>query len=138
MPLNLIKLCVGIDSPEHLRERHAERMKTHGRLFAHTRMIPKREDELRNGGSLYWVIKGFTGVRQPILDIEHYERDEEGRPYCLIILGPAVSVASYPRRPFQGWRYLKPEDAPPDLGGDAAHRQPPPEMAAELRALGLL
>lgn len=138
MALNLIKLCVGIDSAEHLKERHAERMRSHGRLFAHTRMIPKRTEELLDGGSLYWVIKGFTGVRQPILDIELYERDEEGRPYCLIILGPAIHVAAYPRRPFQGWRYLKPEEAPPDVGGDAAHTPPPAEMAAQLRALGLL
>jgi hypothetical protein len=48
-----------------------------------------------------------------------------------------VPVHPWPRRPHQGWRYLKPEDAPPDLregdGGDM-----PPEMIAELRELGLL
>jgi len=44
-----------------------------------------------------------------------------------------------PWRPFQGWRYLTPADAPPDAargaGGIAAM---PERMLAELRALGLL
>jgi hypothetical protein len=40
------------------------------------------------------------------------------------------------RAAFQGWRYLEPADAPPDLamGGDL----PPDEMLRELRALGLI
>jgi len=38
---------------------------------------------------------------------------------------------------FQGWRYLEPARAPPDLSsGDSADL--PPEMAAELKRLGLL
>ncbi len=47
-----------------------------------------------------------------------------------------VPTLSRPWRPFQGWRYLMPEDAPPDRaqhGGLAPER-----MLAELRALGLL
>jgi hypothetical protein len=44
-----------------------------------------------------------------------------------------------PRRAFQGWRYLKPADAPVDLGkGRAALAEMPPKLRLELAELGLL
>lgn len=140
MPLHLIKWAAGIDSVQHLRDVHAQRRAAFGRVFSITGITPKRADELLDGGSLYWVIKHHTAVRQPILQIET-EKDptrEDGKTFCRITLGDHVTVAGQPRRPFQGWRYLKAEDAPADvvLGDDGA--EPPPEMAAELRALGLL
>jgi hypothetical protein len=51
-----------------------------------------------------------------------------------------ISVSPRPMRPFQGWRYLTPDAAPPDLGkaaekGVAAMPEP---MRRELRDLGLL
>ncbi len=64
----------------------------------------------------------------------------EGRRSTLLVLEPELHrVVPTPYRAFQGWRYLKPEDAPADLG-EAAGDLPdmPPEMIAELRSLGLL
>ena len=42
-------------------------------------------------------------------------------------------------RIFQGWRYLEAKDAPVDILNEAEPGEAmPPEMAAELRELGLL
>ncbi len=49
-------------------------------------------------------------------------------------------MAPRPMRPFQGWRYLKAADAPPDLSQSEADglAAMPEEMRRELRELGLL
>jgi hypothetical protein len=95
--------------------------------------------ELADGGSLYWVIKSFIRVRQRILGIERLT-GAEGRPYCRIRLEPVyVRTEMRPHKPFQGWRYLRPEDAPPDVDAASADADDlPAEMAEELRGLGLL
>lgn len=138
MALHIIKLAVGIDSVAHLRAVHDDRAeRLGGTRFTETRMIPRRGDELLDGGSLYWVIKGSIAARQPILDlVEH--TDAEGRQVCRIMLGDVVAVQGQPRRPFQGWRYLSPDDAPEDSDGTVVSEDMPAKMAAELRALGLL
>lgn len=44
-----------------------------------------------------------------------------------------------PRRPFQGWRYLKATDAPRDLAdGEGGWQLLPPDLRLELANLGLL
>jgi hypothetical protein len=91
------------------------------------------------GGSIYWVMRGQIRVRQLVTGFRS-ERDDNGRAYCLIEVDhELVATALRPWRPFQGWRYLTPADAPPDMpsgpGGIAAM---PEHMLAELRALGLL
>jgi len=137
--LHLIKLSVGSESVESLRRWQARRLKLSGRLFHQTRMMPRRADELVQGGSIYWVIKGMVQARQGLLAIEP-QADGEGRRSTLLVLEPELHrVVPTPYRAFQGWRYLKPEDAPADLG-EAAGDLPdmPPEMIAELRSLGLL
>lgn len=139
MPIHLIKWAAGIDSVQHLREVHAQRRASFGSVFTITGITPKRADELLDGGSLYWVIKHHTAVRQPIIGMDtETDPQRDGKTFCRITLGDHVGVAGQPRRPFQGWRYLKAEDAPADvtLGADGA--EPPAEMAAQLRALGLL
>jgi hypothetical protein len=101
-----------------------------------TRMFPKRVDELLDGGSLYWVIKGGVLARQRIVGLEDV-LSEDGVTRCAILLAPAlVETQAQPRRAFQGWRYLKDEDAPSDLEGgrDAA----PPALRARLAELGLI
>ncbi len=138
MPLNLIKLAVGISDIDHLREVQARRA-ADGIVPVYTRMVPKRADEIVGSGSLYWVIRGSTCVRQRVLAIDTGV-DEEGKGYCTISVD-AEPVPTIPtaQRPFQGWRYLEPAAAPADLSGAAgAGDELPPHLAAELRALGLL
>ncbi len=137
MPLHLLKLCVGIDSPAHLSQSIKRRLAVHGELFHTTRMIPRRQDEVLDGGSLYWVIKGSIQARQKLLEIRPFT-DEEGIDRCDLILDATlVPVEPVPRRPFQGWRYLKAEDAPADLSGGASAGDLPAHLRRELRELGV-
>jgi len=134
--LNLIKLAAGCDGLDMLLAFQEQRLRAHGSIFHLTRMMPKRAEELCDGGSIYWVIKGQIAARQPILEVLA-DQDDEGRARCRLILGADITeVQPRPMRPFQGWRYLEAKDAPPDRPpGDS---EPPPEMAEELRRLGLL
>lgn len=145
--LHLVKLCVGAPSVAALAEWVAARA-ARGGVAHHTRRRPTRADEILGGGrrrpgSLYWVIGGAIRCRQTILALD-LETDADGTPHCAIRLSPElVSTEMRPRRPFQGWRYLSGDEAPPDApmlaavaGGDAADA-PPPEMWAELAAVGV-
>ena len=59
-------------------------------------------------------------VRQPLADIAEGTK-EDGTPCCLLILkNELIPVRPTPRRPFQGWRYLDPDEAPEDLKRGAA------------------
>ncbi len=141
----MLKLCVGGDSIAELEEwiewRLADKIR-HGEKPEHfhtTRMVPKRVDEILDGGSLYWVIKGQVSCRQRILDIRPFT-DEEGVGRCHLVLEPKV-VPVIPRswRPFQGWRYLAGKDAPKDItAGAGALAEMPEDLRRELRELGLL
>jgi hypothetical protein len=145
MGLHLIKLCVGADSVEDLEAWIAERLsaaRARGEVaeqFHTTRMMPKRIDELMAGGSLYWVIKGNVQVRQRLLDIRPVT-GEDGIRRCRLVLEPQLHRTRWqPKRPFQGWRYLKAAEAPPDLAADdAGLASLPPELRQELAELGLL
>ncbi len=144
-PLHLVKLAVGCDSVSQLKEWVRERMrqaKAKGLPQRHvhiTRMSPKRPDELLNGGSLYWVIKGQVACRERLVGIESF-RDKDGIARCRLMMEPKIiAVSPRPMRPFQGWRYLPGKDAPPDLGKAGASIAAMPEaMQRELRELGLL
>ena len=71
--------------------------------------------EIVGRGSIYWVIKGTLLCRQSITAITPFT-DADGIGRCRLILQPDVTAVSpRPCRPFQGWRYLKAEDAPADL-----------------------
>ena len=135
MTLNLIKLCVGAASPEDLRQWRARRKAEGHRPIVHTRQTPKRAAEILDGGSLYWVFRGVILIRQPILAIETLGEGPARR--CEILLADAViETAPQPRRAFQGWRYLEPTDAPPDLSLVAGAGELPIELARRLRELG--
>lgn len=134
--VHLIKLAVGCPDVDSLKAFHAARLEAFGQIFHLTRSTPKRAEELVAGGSIYWVIKGQIAARQPVLDVVS-EQDEDGRARCRLILAPDITEVEHrPCKAFQGWRYLDPADAPRDRrpGGS----EPPPEMAEELRRLGLL
>lgn len=143
MPLHLIKLCVGCESVEDLESWIAIRLDEKRRAgepaehFHTTRMVPKRVDELLDGGSLYWIIKGGVQCRQRLIDIRPFT-DAEGINRCRLVFDtPLIRTQWQPRRPFQGWRYLKPEDAPADASGGLAEEMPL-ELQKELAELGLL
>ena len=146
MSVNLIKLCVGIESVEDLARVQKQRLaaqKQAGQktgLFHATRMEPRRREELLDGGSLYWVIKGVIQVRQRIIGLEQGQRADSS-PCCLIMLDSRhYLVQPTPRRPFQGWRYLEADDAPHDLSAANAGKvaRLPAAMRRELAELGLL
>ncbi len=145
MGLNLVKLCVGVDSVENLESWIRFRLKEKEQAgeeviqFHTTRMMPKRADELIDGGSLYWVIKGNIQVRQEINEIRPFT-DPSGISRCRIVLEPTLVYTEWqPRRAFQGWRYLTREDAPRDLKStDEALTALPPKLRQELAELGLL
>src|SRR5215469_15933694 len=117
MSLHLIKLCVGADSVQDLEAWIKQKLKAlkKGAKREHihtTRMVPKRADELTDGGSLYWVIRGQIMCREKIAAIRPFV-DKEGVGRCRVVLVPkVVLVEPRPYRAFQGWRYLEPTAAP--------------------------
>ncbi len=143
MGLNLVKLCVGAETVDDLaywvhRRVAVNKGTAWGAVSEHvTRMSPRRMSELLDGGSLYWVIKGVILVRQRIAKFEPVT-GSDGIKRCAILLEPELSATeAQPRRAFQGWRYLRSEDAPSDLSTLKAS-QAPPELRAKLADLGLL
>jgi hypothetical protein len=145
MTLNLVKLCVGCTAIEDLaawidfRLDERRRAGLSPEQFHTTRMVPKRIEELLDGGSLYWVIKGNIQCRQRLTDIRTFT-DDEGISRCHLVLEPRIIATEWqPRRAFQGWRYLTSDDAPVDEGqGKTGRAKLPPELRNELASLGLL
>jgi hypothetical protein len=139
--INLVKLCVGAEKVEDLLAWQAQRaaQAPEGTPRHVTRMWPKRADELTQGGSLYWVFKGVILARQKILRLDEVF-GHDGIRRCGIVLDPqAIRTAPSHRKPFQGWRYLRTEDAPPDLrGGRTAEDALPPGLDAALAEIGVL
>ncbi|KUJ76346.1 DUF1489 family protein [Ruegeria profundi] len=139
--VNLIKLSVGSESVDSLiawqdsyRQRFDDRLPRHV-----TRMWPKREAEILNGGSIYWVIKGVVQCRQRILRLDEV-RGEDGIRRCAIVLDPdVVRTQNALKRPFQGWRYLQPEDTPADLPKSRAQDDAlPDDLNRALAEIGVL
>ncbi len=145
MSLHLVKLCVGAQSIVDLEEWIAEKMaarRVRGAKVEQihtTRMMPKRVEELLDGGSLFWVIKGQVAARQKLLEIRPVT-DAEGIARCELVLEPVVvAVMPRPLRPFQGWRYLPAHEAPADITrATGAMAEMPEELRRELRELGLI
>jgi len=145
MPLHLIKLSVGTDSVADLEDWIQKKLKEKKRRgqkperIHTTRMVPKRADELTDGGSIFWVIRGQITCRERILAIRPFT-DKDGIGRCRLVLDPkCVLVEPRPRSAFQGWRYLEAKEAPRDLSRAAPGAAKMPEqMRRELRELGLL
>jgi len=141
---HIIKLSVGSEAIADLQawQNHVSaRRKAAGQppLPVHvTRMFPKRRGDLLLGGSIYWVLKGHVLCRQRILDL-FPEEGADGISRCAIRLdSELVPTVPVPRKPFQGWRYLKPGDAPADIAPSAADEKIPAAMRRELQELCLI
>ena len=139
--VHLIKLSVGSESVEQMQgwQTHRSQQRRDGRYYHLTRMWPKRaEDIIATGGSIYWVIQGAIQARQRI---ERFEEmiGSDGIRRCAIFLEPQiVRVETALRRPFQGWRYLQPQDAPADIRqGKAGESELPEELRLALSELGV-
>lgn len=133
-----MKLCVGAEGPDDLARWQQQRYGD-GPAMHVTRMWPKREAELLNGGSIFWVFKGVMLARQKLLWLEERFGDDGIRRCALILDRELVRVSAIPRRPFQGWRYLDPKDAPEDLAENRAREEAlPPKVAAALAEMGLV
>lgn len=140
MPLNILKLCVGAESVEDLQNWQDQHLGlwAKGTTEHVTRMWPKREAEVLDGGSLYWVIKGVILARQRILALEP-RRGTDGIERCALVMHTdIIRTEAAPRRPFQGWRYLDPAESPRDLPKLRAKDDTlPPELARALADIGL-
>ncbi len=138
--VNLVKLSVGSENVDTVADWQATRAaQTDDGLPRHvTRMWPKREAEILQGGSIYWVIKGAIQCRQRILRLDEVI-GTDGIRRCAIVLEPAIfRTETALRRPFQGWRYLKPEDSPADLRDQSASDDNLPiELATALAEIGV-
>lgn len=146
MTVHIVKLCVGAQSVDDLaawqRGHRTKYWKSVKRTCAYhtTRQRPRREQDVLNGGSIYWVIKGIIQVRQRIVGLENV-KNEKGIPSCALLLEPKfIPVAPQPRRAFQGWRYLDVDDAPADISAatNAALKDMPHKLRRELAALCLI
>jgi hypothetical protein len=139
--LHLQKLSVGTENVADLAAWQASKraQALDGSPRHVTRMWPKRADELLSGGSIYWVVKGSMLCRQRIVRLDEYI-GADGIRRCAIVIDPElIRVVPSLKRPFQGWRYLKPEDAPKDLPAGRENEEAlPPSLSAALAEIGIL
>jgi hypothetical protein len=136
LTLHLVKLCVGCDTVDELLEWREPARRRGEPWILRTRQTPRQTQALLDGGSLYRVYKGFILSRQRILAVNCVGEGQQRR--CEITLDEMVALtAPTPRRAFQGWRYLDPADAPPDLGDLTAADGLPPDLARRLREAGV-
>lgn len=133
--LHLTKVAFGAASLDQLSERLAARADA-GSPFLTTRYLPKRRAEIVGAGSLYWIVKHSLVARSPIIGFD----EAEGGRTAILLGAPLVRVMPRPKRAHQGWRYLAPADAPPDLAdGESDAAEPlPPQLIGNLAALGLI
>ena len=141
MTVHLQKLSVGSESIQTLADwqDHVVRRRQQQGLSAHhihvTRMFPKRREEILDGGSIYWVIKGNILCRNRIVGLE--ETTKNGKRACGIMMDPElIPVFPNPRRAFQGWRYLQDGDQPKDMTAVESGADLPAAFRAKLIDLG--
>ena len=71
--------------------------------------------QLAKGSCLiFWVFQGMVQCRQRLLRFDEVI-GQDGIRRCAFVLDPAIiPTTNALKRPFQGWRYLQPADAPAD------------------------
>lgn len=105
--------------------------------FHITRFKPRRAEEVLDGGSLYWVIKGSIQARQKIIGLEEVKTDNGTK--CMIKMDKKIYLTeTQPRRAFQGWRYFEENAVPKDLEANSEVLDIPIELRTELKELGLI
>ncbi len=139
-----MKVCVGatgVDSlsawHDVLRARAAEAGEPEAPWHV-TRMFPKRAVEILDRGSLYWTINSVFAVRQEITGLTVVTGDDGIKRCRIDLANELVTVEPIPRRPFQGWRYLDPKDAPRDVGAVGTVDADSQALHQTLSSLGLL
>ena len=97
--VNLVKLSVGSQTVSDLvawqnnpRAKGADGCPRHV-----TRMWPKREKEIVNGGSIYWVIKGQIQCRQKIIRLDEIIGND-GIRRCAIVLDKNLILTTIANR----------------------------------------
>lgn len=139
MTLNIKKLCVGADSVLDLYNRQEFVRDRYGETIHITRMFPKRFEEVLNGGSIYWVIKGKLCVRQEILKIERFTDNDNVNRCRLDLNKDLILTVPFKERPFQGWRYLETKNSPSDTRlFDINNKNDDQEIISDLHSLGLV
>ncbi len=142
--IHIIKLAVGVDDIAHLYDiqRHHE-IDYHGMraVPCWTRYKPTRGDEIvKKGGSIYRVVKNRIVCRHRILGYEIVETEAKGKMCMIMQDAEMIETVHTPRRPFQGWRYLKGADIPADKGvyTGGIIEDIPEDLEDELKEAGLL
>ncbi len=142
--MHMIKLCVGVATLEELESYRGERAHWWGADYGddvhvhRTRTRPRQAEAIEKSGSIYWVIGGVIRCRQKVLRLAE-ATDTEGLACCDIIMAPdLIRVVPRPKGPFQGWRYLRPAEAPADVDPRNADEGGDMELAEELARLGLI
>jgi len=129
MPLSMTKIAYRSGSLDSLRswvEAGPEALMT-------TRYLPRRHQEMI-GGSLYWILEHAIVARSEILG---FAQREDGR-WTIRLAAKLILVHPKAKRAHQGWRYLEPKNAPPDLAeGEIAGDAMPGRLVRELSKLGL-
>ena len=133
MTIHLKKLAVGVISIEELIKRQKEILFRQGEIIHITRNKPKKILDLLSGGSIYWIIKRQVRVRQKILDIRELTAIDGKKSAGIFLENKLINVRPTPMKPFQGWRYYKNEEIPPDINDDVFSD----DLNNELSKLGL-
>jgi hypothetical protein len=132
--LNMTKVAYGQTSLAMLVETIARRAEN-GEVVMTTRNLPKRQAEILQGGSLFWIIKHQLVARAKIL---RFQAAQDGR-HDIVLRSHVIPVRPMPRRAHQGWRYLEAADAPKDLvDGDEIGDVLPLQLLGDLADLSLI
>src|SRR3546814_13243643 len=101
-----------------------------GKTFTHyTRHMPKRAAEVLDGGSLYWIVKGYAAVRCPIVGLADAILENKG-PHCgTVMKTELIPVVPQQRRQHPGWRYLEAEETQAGLAETQGAAPLPPAKA---------
>lgn len=139
--MHLLKLSVGSESVDSMAAwQSTPRAQGPDGLPRHiTRMWPRQEEKILEGGSIFWVVQGFIRCRQRVLRFDEVI-GQDGIRRCAFVLDPEIiRTTTAKRRPFQGWRYLAPEDAPSDLPRARQSEDTlPDDLSAALADIGVL